>query len=126
MPTSLDPLTFGAAFARTLRLSRYVERVAHAYPEVVAELEARGARPFTREEMRAFLAGDPQPMAPRLRRLSERVMVTLAHRDLNRAVPVGNTGKRSALPCMAPMSCPRERRHPPVIRLVELLAEDPR
>jgi [glutamine synthetase] adenylyltransferase / [glutamine synthetase]-adenylyl-L-tyrosine phosphorylase len=84
MPSSLDPLTFRAAFDRTLRLSRYVQRVAHARPEVATELEARGARAFTREEMRAFLAGDPEEMAARLRHLRERVMVTLAHRDLNR------------------------------------------
>jgi [glutamine synthetase] adenylyltransferase / [glutamine synthetase]-adenylyl-L-tyrosine phosphorylase len=84
MPSSLDPLTFRAAFDRTLRLSRYVQRVVHARPEVATELEARGARAFTREEMRAFLAGDAEEMATRLRRLRERVMVTLAHRDLNR------------------------------------------
>ncbi|HEX7403621.1 MAG TPA: bifunctional glutamine synthetase adenylyltransferase/deadenyltransferase, partial [Usitatibacter sp.] len=78
-------MTSRAAFERTLRLSRYVARVAHARPEVVNELEARGARPFTRDEMRAFLAADPEAMAPRLRQLRERVMVTLAHRDLNAA-----------------------------------------
>jgi [glutamine synthetase] adenylyltransferase / [glutamine synthetase]-adenylyl-L-tyrosine phosphorylase len=88
MPTSLDPLTFRAALDRTLRLSRYVERVARARPEVVSELEARGARAFTREEMRAFLADDPEAIAMRLRRLRERVLVTLAHRDLNRVAPL--------------------------------------
>jgi [glutamine synthetase] adenylyltransferase / [glutamine synthetase]-adenylyl-L-tyrosine phosphorylase len=85
MPKSPVSLTSGAALERTLRLSRYVARVAHARPEVVKELEARGGRPFTREEMRAFLAEDPGEMATRLRRLRERVMVTLAHRDFNAA-----------------------------------------
>src|SRR5512138_80333 len=79
------PADFQAALQRTLRLSQYVARIAHARPEVVAELESRGARAFTREEMRASLEdgeGRP-PMAARLRSLRARVMVTLAHRDLN-------------------------------------------
>ncbi|MEO7744437.1 MAG: bifunctional [glutamate--ammonia ligase]-adenylyl-L-tyrosine phosphorylase/[glutamate--ammonia-ligase] adenylyltransferase [Usitatibacter sp.] len=76
------PLPFGAAFDRTQRLSQYVRRVAVARPEVVAELEARGAAPFIRDEMRAAL-GAGEDIAPRLRRLRERVMVALAHRDLN-------------------------------------------
>ncbi|HET9653283.1 MAG TPA: bifunctional glutamine synthetase adenylyltransferase/deadenyltransferase, partial [Usitatibacter sp.] len=90
------PADFQAAFQRTLRLSQYVARIAHARPEVVAELERRGARAFTRDEMRADLTpgthpGDAPrepgealpPMAARLRSLRARVMVTLAHRDLN-------------------------------------------
>src|SRR5690348_2641381 len=75
--------SFRAAFDRTLRLSRYVARVAAARPAVVDELEARSARPWTRDEMRAALAGEPAGLAARLRRLRERVMVALAHRDLN-------------------------------------------
>ena len=51
--------SFRAAFDRTLRLSRYVARVAAARPAVVDELEARSARPWTRDEMRAALAGEP-------------------------------------------------------------------
>src|SRR5258705_2059027 len=74
---------FRPAFERTRRLSRYVDRVASARPAVVDELERRDARGFTREEMRDFLAGDPETMATRLRRLRERVMVSLAHRDLH-------------------------------------------
>jgi len=81
MDTPAAPLR--AAFDRTLRLSRYVARVAAARPEVVGELEARRAAPWTRVEMRAALAGEPAALAQRLRRLRERVMVTLAHRDLN-------------------------------------------
>ncbi len=76
------PLSFGAAFERTQGLSQYVRRVAAARPEVVREIERRGAAAFTREEMRSEL-GAGEDLAPRLRRLRERVMVTLAHRDLN-------------------------------------------
>src|SRR5258708_714301 len=74
---------FRAAFDRTLRLSAYVSRVANARPGVVEDLQRREASAFGRDEMRAALAGDPETLAPRLRQLRERVMVTLAHRDLN-------------------------------------------
>ncbi|MEP7261502.1 MAG: bifunctional glutamine synthetase adenylyltransferase/deadenyltransferase, partial [Usitatibacter sp.] len=70
------------AFDRTRRLSQYVARVASAKPAVVAELEARDARAFTSAEMAAEL-GPGDDLASRLRGLRERVMVTLAHRDLN-------------------------------------------
>jgi glutamate-ammonia-ligase adenylyltransferase len=73
---------------RTLKLSQYVSRVANARPEVLVDLERRAGRPFAREEMRAALAGDAETLAPRLRRLRERVMVTLAHRDLNGLAPL--------------------------------------
>ncbi len=88
MPSSPASRTFRAAFDRTTRLSRYVERVAAARPAIVDELEARGARPFSRGEMRAFLAGDAEALPRRLRQLRERVMVTLAHRDLNDLAPL--------------------------------------
>jgi glutamate-ammonia-ligase adenylyltransferase len=74
--------SFRAAFDRTLRLSRYVARVTGAHPALVAELEARDARPYSREEMREALM-DGAELGPRLRRLRTRVMVALAHRDLN-------------------------------------------
>src|SRR5438105_1626818 len=75
---------FRAAFDRTARLSQYVARVAHARPGVVAELERREARPFSREEIHASLAdGSAGDIAVRLRRVRERVFVSLAHRDLN-------------------------------------------
>jgi glutamate-ammonia-ligase adenylyltransferase len=80
--TDLPSHRFSEAFERTRRLSQYVARVASARPEVVAELERRGARPFDAAEMRAEL-GPGEDLAARLRRLRERVMVTLAHRDLN-------------------------------------------
>jgi glutamate-ammonia-ligase adenylyltransferase len=83
MALSPAPQSFRPAFERTLRLSRYVARVASARPAVVDELERRDARAFTRDEMRAFLAGDPEGLETRLRSLRERVMVSLAHRDLN-------------------------------------------
>ena len=76
---------FEAALDRTLRLSQYVARVARARPAVIDELAARDAAPFTRDEMRAALADahEAAAMASRLRELRARVMVTLAHRDLN-------------------------------------------
>ena len=77
------PQPFRPAFDRTLRLSQYVARVASARPEVVDELARRDARPYERAEMRASLDGDANSLATRLRRLRERVMVALAHRDLN-------------------------------------------
>ena len=73
---------------RTFRLSRYVSRVANAHPAVVEDLRRREAAPFSREEMRASLEGDAEGLASRLRRLRERVMVTLAHRDLNDLAPL--------------------------------------
>jgi glutamate-ammonia-ligase adenylyltransferase len=76
-------VSFSAAFERTLRLSRYVHRVAAARPALVGELEARADRPWQRAEMRAALAGEPEGLAARLRGLRERVMLALAHRDLN-------------------------------------------
>src|SRR5262249_11747968 len=76
-------------FERTFRLSRYVSRVSNARPAVLEDLERRGAAPFTREEMRESLAGDPASLASRLRALRERVMVTVAHRDLNDLAPLG-------------------------------------
>jgi glutamate-ammonia-ligase adenylyltransferase len=74
---------FGTAFDRTRRLSRYADRVAQARPARVTELEARAGRPFSRDEMRTALRGDPESLASRLRQLRERAMLTLAHRDLN-------------------------------------------
>jgi len=75
-------------FERTCRLSRYVSRVANARPAVVEDLERRNAAPFTREEMREALTGEPEGLSRRLRALRERVMVTLAHRDLNDLAPL--------------------------------------
>lgn len=78
-----DP-SFRPAFDRTLRLSRYVARAIAARPALVEELEEEAARPFERARMRSALAGEGAGLAARLRRLRERVMVRLAHRDLNR------------------------------------------
>ena len=79
--------SFEGQLEKTLRLSQYAARVAAARPEVPAELARRGARAFSREEMRAALVGpDPDPtpsLESRLRALRARVMFTLAHRDLN-------------------------------------------
>jgi glutamate-ammonia-ligase adenylyltransferase len=79
---------FRAAFERTLRLSRYVARVSSARPALVEELASRAGRPWTREEMRAALAGEPEALGARLRKLRETVMVSLAHRDLNGLAPL--------------------------------------
>ncbi len=69
---------------RTLRLSRFAASVAQARPEVVRNLEERGAAPFGRHEMRAALEGaTPEDIGARLRQLRRRVLFTLAHRDLN-------------------------------------------
>ena len=81
--THAPPLSFGAAFDRTQRLSQYVRRVATARPGVVHALEARGAAAYSRDEMRAALGARDAPLGSRLRQLRERVMVALAHRDLN-------------------------------------------
>src|SRR5438874_10384926 len=73
---------------RTFRLSRYVSRVANARPGVLEDLRTRAGAPFSRLEMRKALEGDPAGLGSRLRRLRERVMVTLAHRDLNDLAPL--------------------------------------
>jgi len=88
MTQSPAPKPFRAAFDRTLRLSQYVARMAAAHPALPAEIEAREARAFDRAEMRSALAEPAEPLAVRLRRLRTRVMVTLAHRDLNGLAPL--------------------------------------
>ena len=84
MNTVSQPPPFPVALERTLRLSRYVARVAHARPAVIEGLEKRGAQPVSRDEMAAALAGDPDGLAARLRQLRETVMVSLASRSLAR------------------------------------------
>src|SRR6478735_4922253 len=82
-----DAPAFGPAFDRTRRLSPFVRRLANARPGLVAELEARGARPWSREEIAARLApGDD--LASRLRQVRMRVMLALAHRDLQGMAPL--------------------------------------
>jgi len=72
-----------------LRLSRYAARVAQARPEVVHDLEQRGAAAFSRQEMQATLEGATAEDIPvRLRKLRERVFFTVAHRDLNGLAPL--------------------------------------
>ncbi len=77
------PQAFEAALARTLRFSRYVERLVLARPGLAGELRAEGHQPFSRAAMRAALDGPPGETASRLRRLRARAMARLAHRDLN-------------------------------------------
>ena len=81
-------MTFRADLDRTLRLSRFAERVAHARPALVEALEATGAAPISRADMLAALAGPPETLGSRLRQLRSRVMLTLAHRDLNGHAPL--------------------------------------
>ncbi len=78
-----EPQAFEAAFARTLRFSRYVERLVHARPGLADELRAEGHQPFSRAAMLAALEGAPEETGSRLRGLRARVMARLAHRDLN-------------------------------------------
>ena len=79
------PQPFRSALERTVRLSQYAARVLNARPGLAADLEEHAERGFARDEMRAALAGGAADalLSTRLRRLRERVMVTLAHRDLN-------------------------------------------
>ncbi|HSJ99345.1 MAG TPA: bifunctional glutamine synthetase adenylyltransferase/deadenyltransferase, partial [Myxococcota bacterium] len=110
--THPSPPCLGAAFERTRRLSHFVARVARARPEVAAELEARGARAWSREEMRAAL-GPGEDLGSRLRRLRERVMVTLAHRDLAGIAPLDEvfaTMTDLADECIAAAAAEAERR----------------
>jgi [glutamine synthetase] adenylyltransferase / [glutamine synthetase]-adenylyl-L-tyrosine phosphorylase len=88
MTQSPASIPFRAAFDRTVRLSHYVARMTAARPTLAAELEARGARGFDRDEISAALTDPALPLATRLRRLRTYVMVTLAHRDLNGLAPL--------------------------------------
>jgi glutamate-ammonia-ligase adenylyltransferase len=85
--TQPTPPSFGAAFERTRRLSNYVRRVEAARPAIIEDLERRGGAAIGREEMRACL-GPGDDLGTRLRGLRDRVMVTLAHRDLNGLAPL--------------------------------------
>ncbi|HUL94896.1 MAG TPA: bifunctional [glutamate--ammonia ligase]-adenylyl-L-tyrosine phosphorylase/[glutamate--ammonia-ligase] adenylyltransferase [Usitatibacter sp.] len=72
---------------KTFRLSPFAAGIARARPQRVAELESRGAAPWTAGEMRAELGGG-EDFEMRVRALRERVMLTLAHRDLNGLAPL--------------------------------------
>ncbi|HZZ94380.1 MAG TPA: bifunctional [glutamate--ammonia ligase]-adenylyl-L-tyrosine phosphorylase/[glutamate--ammonia-ligase] adenylyltransferase [Usitatibacter sp.] len=112
MKAASNPPPFPAALDRTLRLSRYAARVAHARPGVIEAIEGRDARPFSRAEMAAMLQGEPQGLGSRLRRLRETVMVSLAHRDLNGLAPLDEVfGTMSALAetCVASASAEAQR-----------------
>ena len=71
-----------APLDRTLRLSRFAARVAQARPALADEIAERAAAPFRRQEMEAALAGGDAETGVRLRRLRQRVMLALMHRDL--------------------------------------------
>ena len=74
--TPIDPLSH----------SRFAQRLLTAQPQLKAEFAAEG--PWTREAMRAFVAGQPQQTEPQLhavlRALRQRVMLRLLARDLLR------------------------------------------
>ncbi len=72
--------------ALTRRLSRYADRVLQARPDL-AELLLQTA-PATREAIRGALEGDAPGLGTRLRRVRERTLLTLAHRDLNGLAPL--------------------------------------
>jgi glutamate-ammonia-ligase adenylyltransferase len=82
-----SPPDFRAAFDRTLRLSHFARRVVAARPEAEADARRWHEAPIARAEMRAALAPGPEP-GVRLRRLRNRVMLGLAHRDLNGLAPL--------------------------------------
>ena len=67
-----------------LEYSRFARRLLAARPQLMPELAAEG--PWTREAMRAFIAGQPQETEPQLhavlRQLRQRVMLRLLARDL--------------------------------------------
>src|SRR3954468_4232074 len=82
-----NALAFGPAFDETRRLSPFVRRLAHARPGLVAELAARDARPWTREEIAAQL-GPGDDLASRLRQVRMRVMLAHAPRVLQGMAPL--------------------------------------
>lgn len=73
-----------AQLLRAARLSRYVKQLLEAEPAL--GLDAGTGRPFSAEEMRAFLAahpsGDDDMLKRTLRALRKRVMLRVAARDL--------------------------------------------
>ena len=73
-----------AHIARAARLSRYAKRLIEAEP--VLELDAGTRRPFSAEDMRAFLEAQPSAdddaLKRALRALRKRVMLRLIARDL--------------------------------------------
>ena len=83
MTSGPAPRAFEAALERTLRLSRYVQRELTAHPALAEELRAHANQPFSPAQMHAALQGPPEETARRLRDLRRRVMVRLAHRDLD-------------------------------------------
>jgi glutamate-ammonia-ligase adenylyltransferase len=75
---------FRAAFERTLRLSHFCRRLVAAEPALGEELERACKMPFSRAEMQSALGGPPlEEAATQLRALRKRLMLRLAHRDLN-------------------------------------------
>jgi glutamate-ammonia-ligase adenylyltransferase len=79
-----------ALLARAARLSHYARRLIEATPS--CELDAEAGHPFTRDEMRAALDGEPAEgeagLARALRVLRQRVMLRLIARDLGGLAPL--------------------------------------
>lgn len=87
---------------RLTRLSRYGRQLLAAEPELSEELKALGDRPFTLQEMQAWLAGQPvdeeAQLKSALRRLRKRVMLRVMLRDLSGLTDLGEvTDTMSAL-----------------------------
>lgn len=79
-----------APLDRLLRLSRHAARLVQAKP-ALRELAARMARPFSREDMTAWLSApvaDGDALKTRLRQLKDRVWVVTAARDLAGLAPL--------------------------------------
>src|SRR3970282_1352710 len=74
-----------AHIARAARLSRYAKRLLEAEPAL--GLDAETGRPFSAEDMRAFLQAQPtadeDSLKRALRALRKRVMLRLIARDLS-------------------------------------------
>ncbi|MDO8413770.1 MAG: bifunctional glutamine synthetase adenylyltransferase/deadenyltransferase, partial [Gallionellaceae bacterium] len=82
----LDPADFDTAVQRTLRGSRYVQRLLDHDPELLPWLRTCYATPCTAAEMAAWLSllplTDEASLSRALRILRKRVMLKLLTRDL--------------------------------------------
>lgn len=92
----MHPIPFDQALAKTLRCSRFAQRVMAADPAAQDRLRERFAEPFTLAEMSAALASAATPDRPldeaglkrALRRLRQDVMLRMLARDLAGLAPL--------------------------------------
>ena len=112
MSSRPPPAAFGAAFDRTLELSHFARRLLCARPDLEDEARRRHEGPIGRDEMRAALLPG-EALGERLRRLRNRVMLGLAHRDLNNLAPLDEVlGTMTALAeeCIGAAAAEAQRR----------------